>query len=177
MVFDVGGGSTEFVRARCEQGEIVVEQSTSLDIGCVRLTERYLRHDPPCSEEIATLTHAIDSALDAAAIAPLTIPVVAVAGTVTTLASMHLGLEKYDPDRIHGTSLSLAAISELRAAMLGLDVTARRHLTGLDPKRADVIAAGAVLVERILCHLEAEALWVSDRGLRFGLLAELFHLD
>lgn len=177
LVFDVGGGSTELIVGCAEPPGLCVTRSMSLDLGCVRLTERHFHHDPPTVEEVLAMTMAIDDALATTELERGLATVVAVAGTVTTLAAMNLGLSEYDPERVHGSLLSLSTIARLRATLLSLDSTARRGLLGLDPRRADVIAAGAVLVERIVRHLDVSCVHVSDRGVRFGLLLELLRRD
>jgi exopolyphosphatase / guanosine-5'-triphosphate,3'-diphosphate pyrophosphatase len=168
-VFDVGGGSTELIVG--DGG--AAPSGTSVDVGSVRLTERWLAHDPPTDEE---LNHAREDAhrlLTAAALPARRGPLVGVAGTVTTLAALHAGLDPYDPARVHGSEL---ALDDVRAWIerLARETTARRSgRPGLDPKRADVIVAGAIVVEAVLETLGADRLVVSDRGVRWGLVRQL----
>ena len=99
--------------------------------------------------------------------------VVGVAGTVTTLAAVELGLEHYDPMRVHGATLSAESIDGLVTRLASLPLAERQKLPGLEPRRADVIVAGAVLCSEVLRALGAPRLVVSDRGVRWGLLDEL----
>jgi exopolyphosphatase/guanosine-5'-triphosphate,3'-diphosphate pyrophosphatase len=165
-VLDIGGGSTELL-----VGEREVEGVISLPIGSVRLTERLLHHDPPTDEEHASLIAAIDAELLKAP-APRG-ALVGIAGTVTTLAAMAQSLAVYDGARVHGARLSRADIDGL-AAMLGrTPVADRRRTPGLDPKRADVIFAGAVILQRVMERAAVDSVLVSDRGIRWGLAYEL----
>jgi exopolyphosphatase/guanosine-5'-triphosphate,3'-diphosphate pyrophosphatase len=164
-VLDIGGGSTELL-----VGERSVEEVVSLPIGSVRLTERILKHDPPTEEERAQLEQTVDAAL-AAAPAPRG-EVVGIAGTVTTLAAMALALDSYDPDRVHGSKLEREALKATTRALGATPVADRKRTPGLDPKRADVIYAGAVILERVLERAGASHCLVSDRGIRWGLVYE-----
>ena len=99
--------------------------------------------------------------------------VVGVAGTVTTLAAMELGLDRYDPQQVHGATLPAESIDKLVARLASLPLEERQKVPGLEPRRADVIVAGAVLCSEVLRALGAPRLLVSDRGVRWGLLDEL----
>jgi len=170
VIFDVGGGSTELIR--CRAGE--VEELISLEIGAVRLTERHLRADPPGPEEVAALERAVGAALAGLPPAPLpTGGVVGIAGTVTTLAAVHQALERYDTERVNGSTLGAAEVQALARRFAALPLAARRRMTGLEPARADVILAGTLIVVALLIHLAADAMTVCDRGVRWGLLREL----
>lgn len=165
-VVDIGGGSTELI-----VGARDIEAVVSLPIGSVRLTERLVAHDPPSEDERARLAAAVDEAL-AAAPRPRG-ALVGVAGTVTTLAAMAIRLEDYDGARVHGARLSRQTVLEL-AQMLGTTPLAdKRRTPGLDPKRADVIYAGAVILARVMARAGADECIVSDRGIRWGLIDEL----
>jgi len=168
-VFDIGGGSTEVIRADRRKGELVIVDSVSLDIGSVRLHERCLRSDPPTVHEYDEVVRVVDDALSAAPSfdhAPL---LVGVAGTVTTLSAIELGLREYDAERVHGSKLSLDALTRLRETLWSMSLAERRSLPGLHPLRADVIVVGAVIAERIVRRVAADELVVSDRGVRWGL--------
>ena len=171
-VVDIGGGSTEIVIA--VGGE--VRFNVSLPLGSVRLTERYVRHDPPRLDEIAAITAAVDAALAGVPFpAPGTTPVtlVGVAGTVTSLAAMAEALVSYDPARVHGYRLSQEALAEQIARLRVGTQAARERIIGLDPRRADVILAGALILQRIVAAARVGELQVSDRGIRWGLMHEL----
>ncbi len=166
-VVDIGGGSTEII-----VGGARLERAISIPIGSVRLTERLLHHDPPTDEERAALDAAIDRALDAAP-SPAADELVGVAGTVTTLCAISLGLTDYDGARVHGAVL---AVDEVRRIVDGLGATPladRRRTPGLDPRRADVIYAGGAILLRLIARAGVGELRVSDRGIRWGLAAEL----
>jgi exopolyphosphatase / guanosine-5'-triphosphate,3'-diphosphate pyrophosphatase len=164
-VVDIGGGSTEIM-----VGDREPESLVSLPIGSVRLTERLLAHDPPTADERAALVAAIDCAL---AKAPLPRgAIVGIAGTVTTLAAMAQRLTVYDGERVHGSVLDARTLGELVARLAETAVADRKRTPGLDPKRADVIYAGAVLLERIVARAGASGCLVSDRGIRWGLVYE-----
>ncbi|HVV51876.1 MAG TPA: Ppx/GppA family phosphatase [Polyangia bacterium] len=171
-VVDIGGGSTEIVVAT--RG--IVKFNTSLPLGSVRLTERFVRHDPPRPDEIAALTAAVDAALAGVpfpvpAVQPVTL--VGVAGTVTSLAAMAEALASYDPERVHGYRLARAALAEQIARLRVGTQAARERIVGLDPRRADVILAGALILERIAAAARVDEVRVSDRGIRWGLMHEL----
>ena len=164
-VVDIGGGSTELL-----VGEQTVDEVVSLPIGSVRLTERFLKHDPPTADERAQLAAAVERALALAP--PPRGTVVGIAGTVTTLSAMAQRLTVYDGDRVHGSSLDYTKLVETARRLGETPLADRKRTPGLDPKRADVIYAGAVILERILHRAGASACLVSDRGIRWGLVYE-----
>ncbi|MEQ1500902.1 MAG: Ppx/GppA family phosphatase [Myxococcota bacterium] len=170
-VIDLGGGSTEVVLGDDDR----IASRRSLEIGTVRLTELHLapggaipdRFDP------AGLA-ALEAHVDREA-ATLVIPgrpgtVIGVAGSVTTLAAIHLGLTRYDPARVHGATLTRGDLGRFVAAFATADAAGRRRLAAVSPDRADLLLAGAVVLDRLLAALDADALVASDRGLRFALL-------
>jgi exopolyphosphatase / guanosine-5'-triphosphate,3'-diphosphate pyrophosphatase len=170
-VFDIGGGSTEVVLAR--RGATILRYAESFDVGSVRLTERCIAHDPPARAEVDAIQATLAKALGGVPpLAPGVVPV-GVAGTVTTLAAVAQGLVPYDGARAHGSVLSRARLGEVVASLSSVDVDARRKVPGMEPKRADVIVAGGLIVLALLDHWGAEALRVSDRGVRWGLAEEL----
>ena len=164
LVVDVGGGSTEIVKS--DGGGV------SLPIGAVRLTERHLTHDPPTPEERAALAADIDRHLVDLDL-PERCPVVATAGTATTLASVELALPAYDPDAVTGIRLEPAGIERLLASLFALTVAERRVLPGMVVERADVLPAGVAILAAVARRVAAPALIVSDRGIRWGLAVEL----
>jgi exopolyphosphatase/guanosine-5'-triphosphate,3'-diphosphate pyrophosphatase len=165
-VVDIGGGSTEVI-----VGEREVEGVISLPIGSVRLTERIVAHDPPTADEAARLATTVDDALVHAPKPRGAL--VGIAGTVTTLAAMAQRLDQYDASRVHGATLSRAEVDGL-VAMLGTTPLADKQRTpGLPPKRADVIFAGAVILQRVMARAAVDECLVSDRGIRWGLIYEL----
>ncbi|MDJ0351957.1 Ppx/GppA phosphatase family protein [Pseudarthrobacter sp. PH31-O2] len=154
LVVDLGGGSTEFVLGNA--GGVIAARS--VDIGCVRLTERHLRSDPPTAAEIAAAEADVDAALDEAAGAvPLdqTAAVVGVAGSITTITAHALALEEYSSAAIHGTELSLDAIRRACTELLEMSRADRAVLPYMHPGRVDVIGAGALVWRRAVDRLAA----------------------
>ena len=168
LAIDVGGGSTEFVHGRGKQ----VLFRRSLDIGSVRLTERCVRTDPPALAEQDAIRDIVRTALAALPPFPREVRVVGVAGTVTSLFAIAHAIEPYDASRVHGGWLPVEDVARVRARLCTLPVAERRVLPGMQPKRADVLPAGALLFETALAHLGAPGARVSDRGLRWGLLLD-----
>lgn len=172
LVFDLGGGSTEIILGSGAR----VERAKSLDIGSVRLTERHLDSDPPLASELEAARSDARRAL--AELGPGWLGdraprVVGVAGSVTTLAAHALGVAPYDASKIHGARLGAGAITAAREELARLPLDARRLLPAIDAKRADVIVAGALIVEEVLAWAGAAELTVSDRGVRWGLAQRL----
>jgi exopolyphosphatase/guanosine-5'-triphosphate,3'-diphosphate pyrophosphatase len=167
-VVDIGGGSTEIILS--DRG--VVTWSASLPLGSVRLTEAHVRHDPATDAEVEAITRQVDGAL-AAVPFPTTPPtVIGIAGTVTSLAAMALHLATYDPARVHGYDLALPALDGEIARLRASSQAERERIVGLDPRRADVILAGALILRSIAAAAGVQAVRVSDRGIRWGLLHE-----
>lgn len=172
-VFDVGGGSTEVVRGRFEAGKGSVSYSRSLDIGSVRLFERFVAHDPPTADELMAAEELAREQLDLCPSPSRGEPIVGIAGTVTTLAAVARGVHPYDGARVHGIRLTLAEVRETAHRLASLPLAERRSLPGLEPKRADVIVTGARIVLAVLAWADADELVVSDRGVRWGLVEKL----
>ena len=153
LVVDLGGGSTEFVL-----GDKSVESAISVNVGCVRLTERHLRSDPPTASEVAAATRDIDAALSAVAEkVPLeqARTLVGVAGTITTVTAHALGLKEYDPKAIHGAQLSLDQVRAACTELLEMPRSQRAALPYMHPGRVDVIGAGALIWRRITERMDA----------------------
>ena len=157
LVLDVGGGSTELIADGFR---------TSLDLGCVRLTERFLHSDPPTRGELEAAVRAVREAL------PDLEPTqaIGVAGTITTLAALELG--KYDPDRVHGHRISRETVEAQLQRLASLPLARRRELPGLEPERAPVIIAGAVIVREVLDRYGLDALEASERDILHGAALE-----
>lgn len=167
LVVDVGGGSTELIAS---DGAAVVS-AVSVPIGAVRLTERHLRSDPPTAAELAQLDADIDARLSALEL-PRGVIVVGTAGTATTLAAVALGLATYDPDRVTGYRITPDELSALRGRISGATVAARRAMAGMERDRADVIAGGIAIYDRVVRRVAAPALVTCDRGIRWGVVFE-----
>ena len=162
-VFDSGGGSSQFTFG---------DDRFSLDVGAVRVTERFGLDGPVDSQTIAEARGALEHDLARLNDHPAPDAVVGMGGTVTNLAAVSLQLSPYDPDRIQGTTLDRAEIDRQIELYRTRTADQRRELAGLQPARAEVILAGACIVRTVLELLDAEALTVSDRGLRHGVLIE-----
>jgi exopolyphosphatase/guanosine-5'-triphosphate,3'-diphosphate pyrophosphatase len=174
VVVDIGGGSTEIVLATAGEAR----ERISLPLGSVRLTEAFVGHDPPAAGEVAALTAHVDGLL-------ATVPWLAdggggvlagIAGTVTSLAAMALGLATYDPAIVHGHRMTRAALEAQIARLATSAQVERERIVGLDPRRADVILGGAIVLERIARRLGVTEIVVSDRGIRWGVLHEWLDL-
>jgi exopolyphosphatase / guanosine-5'-triphosphate,3'-diphosphate pyrophosphatase len=171
-VFDVGGGSTEVIVGELAPDGPRIESAVSLDIGSVRLTERHVKSDPPAPSELAAVRADV---LEALATAPDArgLPLVGVAGTVTTLAAVARGIEPYDGSAVHGLRLARVEVGALAARLAGTPLAERRALRGLEPARADVIVAGATIVDAVCGWAGASALVASDGGVRWGVARAL----
>jgi exopolyphosphatase/guanosine-5'-triphosphate,3'-diphosphate pyrophosphatase len=142
-------------------------------VGAVRLTERHVRGDPPLADEVARLRAAAREAVRPFGAMDLRGGrLVAVAGTATTLAAVAQRLPVYDAEKVHGSPLALAEIERLAGTLAALTVRERAALPGMEPKRADVILAGAIVLAEAARAAGFERLTVSDRGVRWGLLYE-----
>ena len=168
VVFDTGGGSTQFTFGHDGQ----VDEQFSLDVGAVRLTERFGLAQAVTSETLREALAAI--AAEFARIDGRAPPgaLAAMGGAVTNMAAVKHGLATYDPDVVQGTVLDLAEIDRQIELYRTRDADARRSIVGLQPKRAEVILAGACVVRTVMDKLGQASLTVSDRGLRHGVLAE-----
>jgi exopolyphosphatase/guanosine-5'-triphosphate,3'-diphosphate pyrophosphatase len=171
--FDIGGGSTEIIRGNLAAGPAHIAQRQSLDMGSVRLLERHVRSDPPSVAEMAEVLAFVSAELALLAPPPARQPLVGMAGTVTTVAAVAREIAPYDPAQIHGARLSLADIAETGRRLCALPLAARKKLTGLEEKRADVIPVGAAILEAIVRWARAEEIVVSDRGVRWGVALQL----
>lgn len=170
LVVDIGGGSTEVVLGRPDG--IV---GLSVDIGCVRLTERYLADDPPSAEQRAAATSAIDSALDRVAqVVPLREAgsLIGLAGTVTTMAAIHLGLTEYDPASIHHSVLPATACQVLSDSLLTSTHDERSALGPMHPGRVDVIGAGSLVLARLVARTGLDVV-VSEHDILDGIAYSL----
>lgn len=163
VVVDVGGGSTELVRG----GAGGPEGAVSLQLGAVRQTERHLADDPPRPEQLGALRAEARTMIEPA-IGAIGGPasVIGVAGTATSLAAIDLG--GYDRDRVHRHRLTLAAIDRLADRLAGMTVAERREVPGLDPARAGVIVAGALIVSEAVRAAGASEVMISETDLLDG---------
>jgi exopolyphosphatase/guanosine-5'-triphosphate,3'-diphosphate pyrophosphatase len=176
LIVDIGGGSAEFIRG----GPVGILEAVSVDLGSVRLTERFLASDPIKDEERAAMIEAIDVEVAALAqrwrSATPVLTMVGIAGTFTTLAAVEKKLVRYSHAEVHGSTLTVAEVRRQVRLFSERTVAERKTIPGLEPKRAEVILAGACLVERIMTFFDCQQLIVSDQGVRYGLLYERLSL-
>ena len=170
VVFDTGGGSTQFTFGR---GDAVDEQY-SLDIGAVRLTARYGLDGRLTRDQLDAALAGIAAEFARLDDAAPPDALVGMGGAITNMTAVMLHLEKYDPDAVQGAVLGRGEVDRQIELFRTRDVDARRGIIGLQPKRADVILAGACVVRTVMDKLGQDSLTVSDRGLRHGVLLERF---
>jgi exopolyphosphatase/guanosine-5'-triphosphate,3'-diphosphate pyrophosphatase len=173
VVQDIGGGSTEFVYGSMPG---VPERSISTRMGSVRMTERHERHDPPTADDLAALEADVAAVLDDVEAA---VPVgearafIAVAGTATTVQALALGLDRYDPDRIHRTWLARERAEEVLDDLAGMTNAERNALPVMAPGRGDVIVAGAEILVATMRRFGIERALVSESDILDGLALEM----
>lgn len=167
LIVDIGGGSTEIVL-----GSSSADAARSIDIGCVRMTERHLRDDPPSPEQISNAAADIDAALAAVR---ETVPVdeartlVGLAGSVTTVAGIALDLPRYEPDRIHLARITAGQVHEVTRRLLHATRAERAEFGVMHPGRVDVIGAGALILDRIMREYGFGAVVVSEHDILDGI--------
>ena len=173
LVLDIGGGSTELVAADGPDDPELA--AVSLQLGCVRVSERFLSSDPSTSSEIAQARTEISSQIESAVAAnPRFLRahrLVGLAGTVSTIAALSLGMAEYDRDRIHHTVLTAAEVGEWSHVLSGESSDARRVRPGMEAGRADVIAGGAMILEAVMRRFGFDACLVSEADILDGLVA------
>jgi exopolyphosphatase / guanosine-5'-triphosphate,3'-diphosphate pyrophosphatase len=175
LVVDIGGGSTEITLGR---GGTV--SSVSLQLGCVRLTERFLTSNPPTPDEVVATRIAI---ADALTWGEQRMPellaldarrrLVGLAGTVSTLASLQLKIAAYDADRLHHATLSLSEVVDLSAMLASLSAAERSRLVGMVPGREDVILGGALVLEVVAARYQCPEVIVSEKDILDGIVLSI----
>jgi exopolyphosphatase/guanosine-5'-triphosphate,3'-diphosphate pyrophosphatase len=167
LMVDIGGGSTEFV-----VGSSTVDAAISVDVGCVRITERHLHGDPPTPAEIAAATADVTAAVDRAL---RTVDgtgvdrVVGLAGSVTTVAAIALDLPRFDPVRVHHAVVSTLDCARITAELLSMTAAQRLAIPVMHPGRADVIGAGALILRTILERVGAASVIASEHDILDGI--------
>ncbi|HEY0697486.1 MAG TPA: Ppx/GppA phosphatase family protein [Micromonospora sp.] len=167
LVVDIGGGSTEFVT-----GERSVTAAISVDIGCVRMTERHLHGDPPTADEVAAAEADITAAVDRAlAVVPgrEAATLVGLAGSVTTVTAIALGLTGYQPQRIHHARVPYADVDRVTTDLLAMTSARRLAIPAMHPGRADVIGAGALVLRTIMRRAGMDAVVASEHDILDGI--------
>jgi exopolyphosphatase / guanosine-5'-triphosphate,3'-diphosphate pyrophosphatase len=172
LVVDIGGGSTELVVGRAEPDGV-----RSIDVGCVRITEKFLQHDPPHAEELSDALSDVRDQLEEAVLAVPALEdaarMVGLAGTVTTVAAVEIGLPAYDRDRIHHFWLTRAAAEDVFRTLATENHAARLGNPGLEAARADVIVGGCVVLVAVLRYFDLPGCLVSESDILDGLAATL----
>jgi exopolyphosphatase / guanosine-5'-triphosphate,3'-diphosphate pyrophosphatase len=159
LVLDVGGGSTELV---------TTTSRVSVDVGAVRLTERFLHSDPPAADELDACAVYVRDQLP-----PLDVnDGVGVAGTITSLAALDLGLDEYDRERVDGHRLSRDGVERQLERLASMPLQERREVPALEPERAPVIVGGAVIVREVMAAYDLDALRVSEQDILDGIAYE-----
>lgn len=170
LVADIGGGSTELVLGN---GALA---SHSMDIGCVRMTERHMRSDPPSAAQIAATVSDVRAAIEAAA---RDVPIaraatfVGVAGTVTTVAAIVHGLSSYDPAAIHGSTMTAAEVADVAARLLAMTHEQRAALPVMHPGRVDVIGAGSLILRELVAAAGVSSVVASEHDILDGIAINL----
>lgn len=178
LIADIGGGSTELATGSIPGGSAGSSvEVRSLDIGCVRLTERFLLDDPPPEAQLVEAAAAVSAVL---AGARAEVPAfdhartfVGVAGTVSAVATMALGLAEYDRDRVHHARISRGAVDQVLHQLAAVPLAERRQRPGLEPQRADVIVGGTVVLETLMQVFGFEECLISESDILDGLTGTL----
>ncbi len=170
VIFDTGGGSTEFVFGK----DSVVERRFSLNIGAIRFTESYFTSDPVSQAELDAAILSIEQELEELKSVPQTDILVGMGGTMTNIGGVKHKLAKYDPDIVQGSEILKSEIKDQIDLYRSKTIEERKGIVGLQPKRADVILAGVCIVWVIMSHLNMKSVFISDRGLRHGLISDRF---
>jgi exopolyphosphatase/guanosine-5'-triphosphate,3'-diphosphate pyrophosphatase len=171
LVVDIGGGSTEFV-----VGDATADAAFSVDVGCVRMTERHLHADPPTAAQIAAAEADIGAAVDRALAAVgggAGRTLVGLAGSVTTVTALALGLSVYQPERIHQARVRYADVAKVTADLLAAPRARRRAMPVMHPGRVDVIGAGALILRVVMERAGAESVIASEHDILDGIALSL----
>ncbi len=170
VIFNVGGGSTEFIFAKGEY----IERKFSINIGATGLTEKYLISNPVTEEELATMLNAIRTTFAKFETDGNVDTLIGIGGTMTTMGAVLHKLSVYDPDVIQGCVMRLAEVERQLELYRSKTIKERKAIVGLQPGRADVILAGVGIVWMVLKKFGADVVTISDRGVRHGLLVDRF---
>lgn len=170
MIFDIGGGSTEFILSR----DKTIKNKVSLNIGVVRLTEQILKSDPITEEEYDLTIQTIEQTLNAINLNHNIGTLIGVGATLTILGAMKRQLADYKSEMIHGSQLELSDVMELVSLLKSKTLPERKKIIGLPADRADVILPGAMIVVEIMKKTGKNFVTISDRGVRHGLLLDRF---
>lgn len=179
LVADLGGGSTELVFGSAhdieDDGRVVrISAARSIDVGSRRVLDMFLSSDPPTHDELAAASAWVADEIRPffAALPERPRTLLTLAGTGTTLSAVRQQLAVYDPAKVHGSRLSGGDIADLREELAAMELADRRHVVGMDPDRADVIVAGALILETILALAGLDSTMVSEHDILYGLVIE-----
>jgi exopolyphosphatase/guanosine-5'-triphosphate,3'-diphosphate pyrophosphatase len=174
LVMDIGGGSTELVLGRPgASGAVEILAARSLDIGSVRLRERFLHSDPPTPAEVGAASGYIDDLLAGCGVPIETAASwIGVGGTATSLSAINLGLDAYDRTRVHGSTMARDEVQALAARLLAAPVAEVLEIPTMQPKRADVICAGALITARVGARCPVD-LGISEADILDGIVLDL----
>jgi len=178
LVFDIGGGSTELMMGDVSEGGtesgLLV---TSVDVGCVRMSERFLTSDPPSPISIGRMESYIVSRLKPAVerlVSERPSCAIGLAGTVTTISAINQGLKEYDTDLVHHSRLTLADVRRIYLRLVSVPLEERKRVMGLEPERADIIVGGAGVLEVLMELAGLDEILVSEKDILDGLVLDLF---
>lgn len=180
LVVDLGGGSTELVFGSVTEEDGIrtqrIEAARSIDVGSKRVTEKFLASDPPTHAELdearAWSTDQLRPYFDAVRTRPGTM--LALAGTATTLAAIKMEMAVYDAEAVHGSCLTGSDLTELLDMLASLPLEQRKRVAGLDPGRAPVIVAGALILETVVALAGLDSTVVSDHDILYGILLDTY---
>lgn len=170
VIFDIGGGSTEFIYGAENQ----IDHRKSLNIGVIRITENILKSDPVTGEECEMAYQSIDEIFAVLPVQKKIKSLIGVGATLTTLGAMKSELPFDQIDDIHGSELSLNDVEKQISLLKSKTISERKKIVGLDPRRADVILAGSMIVKSAMNKFGVACVTISDRGVRHGLLIDRF---
>lgn len=171
IVLDIGGGSTEFIFGDAA-GALGFKKS--FQVGSVRLTERFVKSDPIPAPELEAVSKHLIETFESLPAPPAEATLVAVAGTATTVLAVAREIDPYDAAKVHGARMPFSEVLATAKKLSSAPLAQRRGFKGLQPKRADVIVAGALVLVEAMTRVGAKDVVVSDRGLRWGLLVDRF---
>jgi exopolyphosphatase/guanosine-5'-triphosphate,3'-diphosphate pyrophosphatase len=173
VIFDIGGGSTEFIFGKGEQ----ITRRFSLNLGAIGLTEKYLTSDPVTKEQLARLLEVVAASLDDIVLEGKVAALFGMGGTLTTLGAVMHVLVIYQPEVIHGTVLRFSEVERQMELYRSRTVEQRKGIIGLQSGRADIILAGVGIVYCLMKKLGVDSAIISDRGVRHGLLLDRFEMN
>ncbi|MEG1641487.1 MAG: Ppx/GppA phosphatase family protein [Synergistaceae bacterium] len=166
LIFDTGGGSTEFIYGK----NGTPTEQTSINIGAVRITEKYFSTLPITKEELEKAIKEIKQEILNGKIQPKQVQIIGLGGNVTSMSAMKMKLEKYDAEKVQGSKLTKEEVTKQTEQLSSMTVEEIRQIKGLNPKRAEIILAGATIVRAIMEINKANEITICDRGLRQELL-------